>query len=163
MGHQALELEFKTGLLKKARCPRAEAQGLVGAYQQRGVAITRLLAWSKLQSSSYYYKTSGGSKGTPPSTHSVNGDGELFENEVVINDIEATLQQEFCCYGYRNRTGELKERGWMINHKKVYRLMKEHKLLFGGRIRPEAFKRDFIRLRSPGAERPLQYLSMDIK
>ena len=41
--------------------------------------------------------------------------------------------------------------------------MKQHKLLYSGKIRPEAFKRDFIRFRSPGAERPLQYLSMDIK
>lgn len=41
--------------------------------------------------------------------------------------------------------------------------MKEHKLLYGGRIRPEPFKRNFIRFRSPEAVRPLQYLSMDIK
>ncbi len=41
--------------------------------------------------------------------------------------------------------------------------MKEHKLLYGGRIRPEPFKRNFIRFRSPVVERPLQYLSMDIK
>lgn len=132
-------------------------------YQQRGVAVSKLLAWSSLQSSSYYYKASGGTKGMRPSSHSVNTDGEIFENTVVVNDIEATLKQEFCCYGYRNMTGELKERGWIINHKKVYRLMKEHKLLYGGRIRPEPFKRDFIRFRTPGAERPLQYLSMDIK
>ena len=116
-----------------------------------------------LQSSSYYHKTSGGNKGIPPSTHSVNKDGVLFENKVVLAEIETTLHQEFCCYGYRNMTGELKERGWIINHKKVYRLMKEHKLLYGGRIRPEPFKRNFIRFRTPGAEKPLQYLSMDIK
>ena len=60
-------------------------------------------------------------------------------------------------------TGELRDMGWIINHKKVYRLMKEHKLLYGGKIRPEPFKRDFIRFRSPQAIRPLQYLSMDIK
>ena len=93
----------------------------------------------------------------------MNQDGELFENTVVVKDIEKTLHQEFCCYGYRNMTGELRELGWIINHKKVYRLMKEHKLLYGGKIRPEPFKRNFIRYRSPGAERPLQYLSMDIK
>ena len=116
-----------------------------------------------LQSSSYYYKATGGTKGIRPSTHSVNKDGELFENKVVIAEIETTLHQEFCCYGYRNMTGELKEKGWIINHKKVYRLMKEHKLLYGGRIRPEPFKRNFIRFRTPGAEKPLQYLSMDIK
>lgn len=98
-----------------------------------------------------------------PSTHSVNQHGEIFENKVVVADIENTLHQEFCCYGYRNMTGELRDQGWIINHKKVYRLMKEHRLLYGRRIRPEPFKRNFIRYRSPGAERPLQYLAMDIK
>ena len=116
-----------------------------------------------LRSSSYYYKASSGTKGVPPSTHCVNRDGELFENTVVVTDIEKILHQEFCCYGYRNMTGELKDLGWRINHKKVYRLMKAHKLLYGGRIKPEPFKRNFIRFRTPGAERPLQYLSMDIK
>ena len=113
--------------------------------------------------SSFYYKKSGKPKGLKPSTHSVNSNGELFENAVVVRDIETTLHQEFCCYGYRNMTGELRDLGWIINHKKVYRLMKEHRLLYGGRIRPEPFKRTFIRFRSPAAERPLQYLSMDIK
>jgi len=102
-------------------------------------------------------------KGIKPSTHSVNCDGELVENAVVIKDIEGTLAQEFCCYGYRHMTGELKEKGWIINHKKVYRLMKEAKLLYGSRIRVAPFKRNFIRFRSLRPERPLQYLSMDIK
>jgi putative transposase len=127
------------------------------------VSARRVLRWSEVQASSFYYKKSGGRKGIKPSTHSVNSDGELFENAFVVKHIEHTLHQEFCCYGYRNMTGELKDLGWRINHKKVYRLMKEHKLLYGGRIRPEPFKRNFIRLRTPGAERPLQYLSMDIK
>lgn len=132
-------------------------------YLNKGTSTCKLLQWSEVSHSSFYYKRSGGKKGIKPSTHSVNQHGELFENTVVIQDIEKTLHQEFCCYGYRNMSGELKEMGWIINHKKVYRLMKEHKLLYGGRIRPEPFKRNFIRYRTPGAERPLQYLSMDIK
>lgn len=122
-------------------------------YVQKGVPARRALRWSELRSSSFYYKKSGGAKGRKSSTHSVNSDGEFFENTVVVQDVEKTLQQEFCCYGYRNMTGELKDRGWIINHKKVYRLMKEHKLLYGGRIRPEPFRRDFIRFRTPGAEK----------
>jgi putative transposase len=113
--------------------------------------------------SSYYYKPSGLRKGVRPSIHCVNQDGKLFENTEVVKDIEKTLTQEFCCYGYRNMTGELKEIGWIINHKKVYRLMKECRLLYGGRIRPEPFKRNFIRFRSIKPDRPLQYLAMDIK
>ncbi|MFI5187904.1 MAG: IS3 family transposase [Chitinophagales bacterium] len=129
----------------------------------RGISARSVLYWSGIRASSFYYKKSGGHKGIKPSTHSVNSDGELFENTVVVKDIEKTLHQEFCCYGYRNMTGELKDLGWIINHKKVYRLMKEHKLLYGGRIRPEPFKRNFIRFRTPVATRPLQYLAMDIK
>jgi putative transposase len=132
-------------------------------YLNKGTSTCKLLRWSEMSHSSFYYKRSEGKKGVRPSTHSVNQHGELFENTVVIQDIEKTLHQEFCCYGYRNMSGELKEMGWIINHKKVYRLMKEHKLLYGGRIRPEPFKRNFIRYRTPDAERPLQYLSMDIK
>jgi putative transposase len=116
-----------------------------------------------LGNSSFYYKPSGLRKGIRPSTHSVNQDGELFENTEVVKDIEKTLTQEFCCYGYRNMTGELKEMGWIINHKKVYRLMKESRLLYGGRIRPVPFKRNFIRFRSISPDHPLQYLAMDIK
>ena len=122
-----------------------------------------LLQWSSMRSSSYYYKASGSVKGIKPSTHSVNQDGQILENSRVIADIEQTLSQEFCCYGYRNMTGELKEKGWIINHKKVYRLMKEHRLLYGARIKAGGSKRDFIRFRSLHPERPLQYLAMDIK
>jgi len=129
----------------------------------KGIAIRVLLKWSGHPCSSYYYKRSGSPKGMKPGTHSVNAHGELFENNAVVKDIEQTLTQEFCCYGYRNMTGELRDRGWIINHKKVYRLMKEHRLLYGHRIRPVPFKRDFIRFRSLQPERPLQYLSMDIK
>jgi hypothetical protein len=128
----------------------------------RDIASKHVLGWCGIKSSSFYYKPSGTPKGINPCTYSMNQDGALFENAVVVADIEKTLRQEFCCYGYRNMTGELKEQGWVISHKKVYRLMKEHKLLYGGRIRPEPFKQDFIRFRTPGAERSLQYLSMDI-
>lgn len=98
-----------------------------------------------------------------PSTHTVNSDGELFENIVVVKQIEMILHQEFCCYGYQVITLELHEMGWIINHKKVYRLMDEHHLLFNSRIRVIAAKRNFIRFRKIIAEKPLQYLSMDIK
>jgi putative transposase len=125
--------------------------------------VRKLLSWAELHSSSYYYKKSGLRRGRKPTTHSVNQDGELYENAVVVKDIEQTLTQEFCCYGYHNMTDELQEIGWIINHKKVNRLMKENHLLYGARIRPKPFKRDFIRFRTLKPVRPLQYLSMDIK
>jgi hypothetical protein len=85
----------------------------------------------------------------------VNQDGELIENAVVLKDIEQTLSHEFCCYGDKNMTAELKDLGWIINHKKVYRLMKEAKLLYGARIGVAPFKRNFIKFRSLRPDRPL--------
>jgi transposase InsO family protein len=89
--------------------------------------------------------------------------GELFENSIVIQSIEIVLRQEFCCYGYHNMTAELREGGWIINHKKVYRLMKESRLLYGQKLKALPQERAFIRYRTLTPERPLQYLSMDIK
>jgi len=68
------------------------------------VPVRKLLLWADVQPSSYYYKKSGLRKGGKPSTHSFTLDGELFENAVVVKDIEQTLAQEFCCYGYHNMT-----------------------------------------------------------
>jgi len=136
---------------------------VIRQYKSRGVRTRKLLAWSRIAVSSHYYKKTGGRKGKTPSSFSVTTQGEIFENTAVVKDIEEIFSQEFCCYGYHNTTGELKERGWIINHKKVYRLMKENRLLYGSRIRIGAFGRQFIRFRSPKAERPLQYLAVDIK
>jgi putative transposase len=135
----------------------------VKEYSHKAVSVRKLLSWAGLRASGYYYKKSGLPKGRKRTTHSINQEGQLIENAEVIKDIEQTLSQEFCCYGYHQMTGELKERGWIINHKKVYWLMKDSKLLFGARIRPAPFKRNFIRFRAVNAERPLQYLTMDIK
>jgi len=135
----------------------------VKTYALRSVPVRSLLKWAGLPPSSFYYKHSGARKGIKPSTHSFTVAGERMENRIVVVQIEQVLRQEFCCYGYKNMTAELREIGWVINHKKVYRLMKEASLLYGARIRPLPFKRDFIRFRSLKPERPLQYLAMDIK
>ncbi|HJS55619.1 MAG TPA: IS3 family transposase [Chitinophagaceae bacterium] len=132
-------------------------------YRSKVGRIRKLLQWSGLASSSFYYRPSGAKRGRRPSTHTANIDGELFENTVVVKQIEIILQQEFCCYGYHMVTCELHEIGWIINHKKVYRLMDEHHMLFNSRIKVIASQRSFVRYRKLLPERPLQYLSMDIK
>ncbi|MDV6218927.1 hypothetical protein R1T14_05480, partial [Flavitalea sp. BT771] len=65
--------------------------------------------------SSFYYKASGARKGIKPSTHSLTIAGERIENKIVVVQIEVVLRQEFCCYGYKNMTAELRDLGWIIN------------------------------------------------
>ncbi len=44
---------------------------------------------------------------------------------------------DYCVYGYRKITEELRDMEYEINAKKVYRLMKEHHLLSGKRIQAQ--------------------------
>lgn len=121
------------------------------------------MAWSGVPHSSFYYKRGDGVRGRRPSEMTVTRDGVLVENTVVIQDAESILQQEFCCYGYKNVWDELKGKGYIINHKKVYRLMKCYNLLFNRRIGSIGVSRQFVRFRKIQATKPLEHLCMDIK
>ena len=127
------------------------------------VSKKELMAWSGVPHSSFYYKRGDGVRGRRPSVMTVTREGVLVENTVVIQEAESILQQEFCCYGYKNVWDELKGKGYIINHKKVYRLMKSYNLLFNRRIGSIGVPRQFVRFRKIQATRPLEHLCMDIK
>ena len=93
-----------------------------------------LLFWSGVPRRSFYYKQGDGQLDRKPSMATVTQEGELVDNTLVVKDVEMILQQEFSCYGYKNLWVELKDKGYIINHKKVYRLMTLHDLLFNRSI-----------------------------
>ena len=49
--------------------------------------------------------------------------------EVELRDALQRIALEFPSYGWPRTTEELKRRGWAVNHKRVYRLMREDNLL----------------------------------
>ncbi len=118
-----------------------------------------------MAASSYYYRPKTGKQGRKPSTHTLMQDGSLVSNDTVVLAIRFILAEEFVCYGYSKTTGELRENGCVINYKKCYRLMKQHRLLCGHVIRPAAGsgKRKFVKWRVQQASRPMEQLCMDIK
>lgn len=118
--------------------------------------------WVSLPTSSYYYLPSGGKKGAKASTHTKKHDGSIVTNEAVVEDIKEALNREFCCYGYHNITSDLRDMEYIINHKKVYRLMNENNLLLGKVIRTSG-KREFVKHRKIEAAYPMEYLCLDIK
>lgn len=63
---------------------------------------------------------------------------------------------EFNALGYEYIAHELKKK-YVINKKKVYRLMQENNLLLGKVIRPTG-KREFVKFRRIEAIKPLEYL-----
>jgi hypothetical protein len=88
-------------------------------------------------------------------------DGSWIENQEVVSSIRHLLQTEFNALGYEYITHELKKE-YLINKKKVYRLMQENNLLLGKVIRPVG-KREFVKFKRIEASRPLEYLCWDIK
>ncbi len=49
--------------------------------------------------------------------------------EVELRDAMQRIALEFPSYGWPRMTEELKRRGWAVNHKRVYRVMREDNLL----------------------------------
>lgn len=66
------------------------------------VSKQHLLLWSGVPRSSFYYKRGNGVRGRKPSETTLTHDGERVDNAVVLQDVESIVQQEFCCYGYKN-------------------------------------------------------------
>jgi len=134
---------------------------VVQQYKQLAT-VEDVCCWVDLSPSSYYYRPSNGKRGAKASTHTFKTDGSTVPNETVIQDIKQALSREFCCYGYHNITSDLRDMSYIINHKKVYRLMNEHNLLLGKVIRTTG-KRQFVKHRKIQAQYPMEYICLDIK
>ncbi len=88
----------------------------------------------------------------------------FVSQDIVIKSIKIILNHEFIDCGYRAMTHYLKKEGYQINHKKVYRIMKEARLLHSsGRIKRSGSGRKVVKFRKVKTTRPLEVLEMDIK
>lgn len=130
--------------------------------QFSGRAPLRLVSrWVTLPASTFYYKAHPGPRGKRPSTHTP-FKGALVSNAEVINEIKTIISGPYNAYGYQSVTDDLRVLGYLINHKKTYRLMDVHKLLLGKVIRTSG-KRNWVQYRKILATKPLEYLCLDIK
>lgn len=134
---------------------------MIARYKYR-TGIDNLCRWADVAKSSLYYRAHPGPRGMKASTHTLIGDCGIVENNLVVDQMRAVLTMEYCVYGYRKMTEELRDLQYQINHKKVYRLMKENHLLCGKRISVQG-KRKWVKHRRIEAKRPMEYLCLDIK
>lgn len=134
---------------------------MVQRYRHK-ISTKELCIWIMLSRSSFYYKPSGSKKGAKPSTETVKVDGKIVPNENVVERIKTILSGEFVCYGYQKIAIQLKQEQYIINHKKVYRLMDQNNLLLGKVIRAKG-KRQWVKHRKINAAKPMEYLCLDIK
>jgi putative transposase len=126
------------------------------------LSIEGMCEWAGLTRSVYYYKFTGGKPGCAVSSTTMKRDGTVVSNQEVVSTIKNILSEEFATYGYEYTAAILKRQDYLINKKKVYRLMKEGNLLLNKKISTTG-TRSFIRFRTIQASYPMEYLSMDIK
>lgn len=130
-------------------------------YKAR-TSVENLCKWAEVAKSSQYYKAHPSPRGMKPSTHTPIGKCGMVENTLVVDQIRAILSMDYCVYGYAKMTCELRDLEYLINKKKVYRLMKVNHLLSGKRISVQG-KRKWVKHRRIDAKRPMEYLCLDIK
>lgn len=123
---------------------------------QARVNRSLLCQWLGLPRSVSYYQPQAGKPGAKPSQITMKVDGSWVDNQQVIISIRSLLNVEFNALGYEYIAHELKKE-YVINKKKVYRLMRENNLLLGKIIRPTG-KREFVKFKRIEATRPLEYL-----
>jgi len=84
--------------------------------------------------------------------------------KVVIGGINKLLDHEFIDCGYRLMTAYLQRDGYLINHKKVYRIMSTAGMLkLENRINRSGSGRKFVRFRKVNTSKPFECIEMDIK
>ena len=113
--------------------------------------------------SSYYYKPyQEVRKGRKPSEFTFHESVGHVSNNQVIEDIKELLSHEFVDYGYLKITNWLRRKGYTINKKKVYRLMKQYDLLLD-RIKRKYGRKNWVKELVPQPKTHFEHIEIDIK
>ncbi|NCP85513.1 MAG: transposase [Bacteroidetes bacterium] len=140
-----------------------EKKELVRSYMAQGLTRNKALSICKISKNQFYYKETGGKRGRKRSKTSmqlVNGVEIEKSNHLVVEFIKSIFENPKIDYGYRKITSELQLSGFVINHKKVYRLMKAARLL---RQKKEREPKNYVQYRIVCPVSPLRLIEMDIK
>jgi len=134
-------------------------------YIASGLSLKQVLLITGLTRHQLYHKPKGGIRGVKPSTctwkkNSILGLYDLVDNGLVVKDIILIQQDPDQASWYKLITATLQVKGYRINHKKVYRLMKSQDLLQKAKRKKG---RKFVKYRRVCPSDALRVLEMDIK
>ena len=133
-------------------------------YTKYTISKTKIINMVGMVHSSYYRTPSLGNKGNKPSKLTYHDSKGWVTQSTVLGSIKNILSHEFIDCGYRLMNSYLQKEGYTINHKKLYRIMKEERLLkLENRIKRSGSGRKFVKFRKVNTSRPFECLEMDIK
>jgi len=128
-----------------------------------GLRRNQALELAQITKDQFYYQPKAGKQGKVASKstkYRTQGSWQEVDNKEVIEKIKAQLLKPDLNYGYRKMSYFLQQSGYWINHKKVYRLMKEQGLLQAKKVHG---RKNYAKYRIVVPNGPLEVLEMDIK
>ncbi len=142
-----------------------EKASLVSQYSMLGLPKKQCLSIAGISRSQYYYKPTGRKPGKAATQNTKWKDPatqQVLEhsNEVVLEQIYSIKEDPDQPDYYKLICIALCLNGYYINHKKVYRLMKEHDLLVKAKRRTG---KNYVKHRRVTPTKPLEIIEMDIK
>ena len=132
-------------------------------YVALGMKRDTALSITGLTKHKYYYKPRIGRPGAKPTKEvlrSQNGEMQAFDNAEVVKKMQEVQSNDDLRCGHRRMKDQLQLMGYLINHKKVYRLMKQNDLLLS---KPKRTAKNYVKYRIIAPSEPLSHLEMDIK
>ncbi len=136
-------------------------------YKSCFLSLTTVLSTVGLSRSTYYDQFIDKAKclkGRSISEFTFRKNGTRVSNQQVVQEIEKELSKEFLDYGYLKMTYLLRdEYDYIINAKKVYRIMKSNGLLNKPTSISNSIKRQWVKDLVPKPELDFSYLEFDIK
>lgn len=136
---------------------------IANKYAHLGLGVQKAIDLAGIKRSTYYYHPNNKRKGKTFSTHTFRTDGKKVDNDVVLQCINELISPEYHDYGYHIVTQLLKRGGFIINAKKVYRIMKQNHLLHAPTRRSAGQPRQRIKYLVPPLIRPFATIEADIK
>lgn len=130
-------------------------------YIAQGMKRDITLCIAGISKHQYYHRPGVKKKPGRPCSEFTIKNSVSVPNLEVVEVMKIVKEDPDTDYGYRRMYYYLMQIGYLINHKKVYRLMKEADLL-KKKVRPGSEK-SYVKYRIVTPERPLQVLEMDIK
>ena len=106
---------------------------MIADYRSRGLNVSRILALLKIPRSTHYsppaLQIRRGRKASTITERITDSGIIAITDEQLLLDIRVLLGREFVCYGYKKVCKYLQRSGYIINRKKVSRILKENNLL----------------------------------
>lgn len=128
--------------------------------------VRKVLKYASLSASSYYFEKATGipkKRGIKPSEYTLTHGGDKVPNSEVLSQVKKLLAKEFVDYGYLKVTYYLQdELSYLINHKKVFRLMRIHQLLYQSK-RMKVGNKQWVTKLVPQPTSAFSYWEFDIK